>query len=300
MEFNLPKTLTEMYSILNDLFYYYRIKRQGYEEITMKELNLPELEFTPLTVEELTEKAEKLVAEEHAREIESKKLDLTAKIKAIEVKKENLQIGAEQNVAKVNALYEGSQEKLSNTCINNGLINSTFYTDKSIALEEEKNQQINKINQNLTNETANLNAEKIALEEQLSQVEEYYSSFHQKAVDAKVIELTEEQDKTIMEVFRYNNGLEEKKQRYKNTLLRQNAELNLKFIEITSGEFSKDQLVEMGYYDDVIRCVCGYYDTLDSTTAYRNISKDKKVPIYLDEYYSNIVYMYGVQSGLIS
>ena len=48
----------------------------------------------------------------------------------------------------------------------------------------------------------------------------------------------------------------------------------------------------MGYYTDAINCVCAYFDTLSALTAYQQIAHDTKVAIYLDDYYSNVVYMY--------
>ena len=65
-------------------------------------------------------------------------------------------------------------------------------------------------------------------------------------------------------------------------------------MEINSNNLSKDQLIEMGYYTDVINCVCAYYDTLDALTAWRTIVNDAKVAVYLEEYYSQIVYMYHI------
>ena len=46
MEFNLPTTKSQMYVILNDLFYYYRIRREGYEEVNLQELELERLTVT--------------------------------------------------------------------------------------------------------------------------------------------------------------------------------------------------------------------------------------------------------------
>jgi len=114
----------------------------------------------------------------------------------------------------------------------------------------------------------------------------------EREVSAKITELTEAQQEKIREVFKYNNGLTEKEQRYQNTIKQTNASLLLKFMSLRQGEFTKDELVEMGYYKDVIACVCNYYDTLDTLTAAQQITHDQDIPIYLDHYYETIVYMY--------
>ena len=74
--------------------------------------------------------------------------------------------------------------------------------------------------------------------------------------------------------------------------------MELRFLDISSGEFTHDQLVEMGYYEDVIKCVCGYYDTLSASNAYYDITSEKKLAIYLDEYYSEIIYTYKLRAGI--
>ena len=48
----------------------------------------------------------------------------------------------------------------------------------------------------------------------------------------------------------------------------------------------------MGYYQDVIDCVCAYYDTLSAVAAYQGIAHDTRAAIYLEDYYANVVYMY--------
>ena len=55
MDFNLPTTKDQMYSILSDIFYHYRIKRDPYEEFVLPELDIDKIEFISLTEEELIE-----------------------------------------------------------------------------------------------------------------------------------------------------------------------------------------------------------------------------------------------------
>ena len=66
----------------------------------------------------------------------------------------------------------------------------------------------------------------------------------------------------------------------------------LRYLDISSGEFTKDQLTDMGYYRDVIKCVTSYYDTLEPLEAYQDITAEKELAIYLDDYYQNVIYTY--------
>ena len=111
-------------------------------------------------------------------------------------------------------------------------------------------------------------------------------------VAAEKDRLKAEEEKLKREIFKYNNGLDEKEQRAANSKLSTERSLELKRIDISVNAFTKDQLVEMGYYTDAINCVCAYFDTLSALTAYQQIAHDTKVAIYLDDYYSNVVYMY--------
>ena len=72
----------------------------------------------------------------------------------------------------------------------------------------------------------------------------------------------------------------------------------IRYLDVSAGEFTKDQLVDMGYYEDVIRCVCGYYDTLQPSVAYRDILDEGKLAIYLDDYYESIIYLYKSAAGM--
>ena len=53
----------------------------------------------------------------------------------------------------------------------------------------------------------------------------------------------------------------------------------------------------MGYYEDIMRCVCGYYDILTAVNAYQDILNEQKLSIYLDDYYESLVYMYKMRAG---
>ena len=148
-------------------------------------------------------------------------------------------------------------------------------------------------------EIAEINARITSCNVKLIECENYYSSVHEKQVIAKIEELREKEKEKEKEVFKYNNGIDEKVQRYENTIIRSNETLRLRYLEIKVTEFTKDQLVDMGYYEDVIRCICGYYDTLTPSKAFTDMKYETKLPIYLDDYYVNIMNMYGVRAGVV-
>ena len=292
MEFNLPTTKEQMYQILNDLFYYYRIKRESYEDVNLTELNLTRLEYTEKTEQELIQKAIVLLSAEHERqkinyqnELDEKILELNQKILLLE---QNLA----SQIESITKMYDESIAKVENQAVKAGLINSSIVADKTVVLEEGKNQKIVLATQEKDEKVSSILAEIESLNLKKSNCNEYFSQIHQSEIDAKVIELIDEQEQKKVDVFKYNNSLDEKEQRYSNTIKESKCSLRLRFLDISSGEFTKDQLIEMGYYNDVMRCVAGYYDTLEPLLAYQDMLDEKKLCIYLEDYYETFVNSY--------
>jgi len=294
MEFNLPTTKGEMYAILNDLFYYYRIRREGYEEINLQPLNLTRMEYQPATDEELKVKAEKLVAAQKSRELSDYKSKLSREITVLAEKITLAESNAVREVEAVEKLYADSIEAVLKKATVAGIYSSSIMVDKTAQLEDSKNKSIQEITSKNNENIASLTAQKTALEYELSAAEDYFKSSHEADTDKKLTELIDEREKTVREVFEYNNALDEKEQRYINTIKQTNASLKLRFLDISTGHFTKDQLVDMGYYEDVIRCVCGYFDRLDPSAAFQDIGSEKKLAVYLDDYYQDLVYMYSL------
>lgn len=298
MEFDLPSTKTEMYAVLNNLFYYYRIKRQSYEDVILNELKLERMEFTAETEEELKKRAEKLVAPAQERELLEYKRKIDEEINGLKSKLQLVEADADEQTADVLKLYADSIKAIEEKALKAGLFRASVTVDKTASLAEEKNAKLQEIASNKNSRVAEINAKLSALKKKAENAESEFLYLHEKDVEKKTAELVFEQLETEREVFKYNNGLDEKEQRYVNTIKQINANLKLRYLDISNVEFTKDQLVEMGYYEDVIDCVCGYYDTLTASAAYKDISAEGKLAIYLDDYYQNVVYMYRSRAGL--
>ena len=297
MEFNLPTTKDQMYVILKDLFYYYRIRRQGYEEVLLEEMELERLEVNLPTDEQIAITAKTLLEAKHEREKNEYNAKISSEIKEIESLIASRENSLSSQIDAVEELYAESITKIEQQAIKAGLMNSSVIVDKTAGLLDSKNAKIAEINAEHNFAVAQLNAKKQALENLLLESQSYFDGVFRKDENEKIVELTEKREQLRIEVFKYNNALDEKEQRYKNTLKQTRASLQLRFLDISSGEFTKDQLVEMGYYKDVIRCVSGYYNTLEPLTAFQDITNERNLAIYLDDYYSNVVYSYKIAAG---
>ena len=292
MQFNLPNTKEEMYQILNDLFYYYRVQREGFEEVNLIELNLPRLEYEEQSEEQLVQTATTLLSAKH--ESEKKKYQEEIDLKVLELNKKIalLEENAVKQIEEITTMYAESIEKVENQAVKAGLINSSIVADKTAVLEEGKNQKIALITQEKDEKVSSILSEIESLNSKKENANDYFNEIHQKEIDAKVIELKDKAAQKKMEVFKYNNSLDEKEQRYSNSIKETKCSLKLRFLDISSGEYTKDQLIEMGYYDDVMKCVSGYYNKLEPLTAYQDMLAEKKLCIYLEDYYETFVHSY--------
>ncbi len=297
MEFNLPTTKEQMKNILRDIFNFYRSKKEGFQSIELQPLELNRIEYQMPTETEILARASRFNAGEREREKNEYKEKLKAEIAKLNGKIERVDLDLSIVTEKTNQAYN---QAISNVIIQaqkRGLVSSGVIDNKVAEMELEKANKlsalIEKSNAEKTEYTSSLNAYNVALE----QADEYFNQAHNKDVEEICEKLKADYQKICREVEKYNNAQDEKEKRYLNSIKQINANLRVKYLEINVKDYTTDQLTEMGYYEDVIRCVCGYYDTLEAGTAYRDFNTDKDLPIYLDYYYQNILYMYAARAG---
>ena len=298
MEFNTPTTLAELYNTLSEIYYYYRVRREGYEDAEMEELVLDKMEYSVPTEEEFKEKAQTLLSAQFEREELEYINSLDATLKGLESKLTALNDSVNTRIREINELYEQSIEKVESRAVKSGLINSSIVADKTAALEKAKNEQIALILEKRDEDVATLIAQTEELQTKIDGADEYFKALREKELDKKILELKDESEKTEREVFKYNNGILEKETRYRNTIKQAEATLKLQFLEISMGEYTKDQLVDMGYYQDVIDCVTSYYDKFSAAEAFQKITDEKKLAVYLDDMYAEVIYAYRSKAGL--
>lgn len=298
MQFETPTTKAQMYEVLKEIFYYYRIRKDSYEDHILPELTLERMAFTPKTDEELKEIAKTLLLSKHSREkqeyldaLKDLKSKKEAELEKVVLKRDNL-------IVKCNDEYDKSIKEIVREAQKKGLENSSVIAGKTIELELSRNAKIEEINSTTTKEYGDLEIEIEALRIKIENVDIHFGDIFEAEIDAKVLELLEEQEKKQKEVFKYNNTIEEKCQRYKGTVETTNASLRLRYLDINTEFFSKEQLIDMGYYQDAVDCVCAYYDTMPALDAYRDITNEQRIMVYLEEYYQDVLFMYRYRAGL--
>ncbi len=292
MNFENPTTKQQMYQTLKEIFNYYRLRRPEHDQVAINPIVLERMEFTRLTDEEIRTKAETMLYAAHKREIteERNKLEdeialLTEKISAADKK-------VSDGISAAESKYAEIIKELNEDAADKGLLYSSVISDRIMSSRKALAEEKQKINAEYLSQKASLTAALSKANERLSGLDAYFLDIHEKEINAKCDELKAEQEKAANEAFKYNNGISEKEQRYENAAIQSSITLELKYLDLSSKEYTKSQLVDMGYYQDVTDCVCAYYNTLSASEAYEDIKSETGIAIYLEDYYENIIYMY--------
>lgn len=292
MTFQTPTTKNEMYEILQEIFYYYRIRREADTGVSLQPLSLVRMTYTPLTELQITAKAETALAAAQAEKVLNYKKKLTDEIAELSAKAitYGTQKTAAENAAR--SAYAAAKTKAEREAVKRGIAESSAVIDRIADIDTALAAEIVAIDAEYDEKIASAQARITALSADLTNADTYYATVFADEVLAEKDKIRDDEAKLQREIFKYNNSLDEKEQRAANSIATTTRSLELRYMNISANYFSKDQLVEMGYYQDAIDCVCAYYDTLNALTAYQQISHDSKVAIYLDDYYANVVYMY--------
>ena len=297
MIFPTPTTKDEMYEILQDIFYYYRIQRQADTGVTLNDLELDRMSYTPMTDAELTLKAQTALKSAQAEKVLEYKKKISDEIAELG---EKIALFSTQKTAAENAArasYAAATSKAEREAVKRGIAESSAVIDRIADIETALAAEITAIDAGYDEKIAAAQAKQTRLQADLAGADTYYLQIFEYEILAEKDKIKDDENKLIREIFKYNNGLDEKEQRAANSIISTTRSLELRYMNIASNFFTKDQLVEMGYYKDAIDCVCAYYDTLSAVTAFQQIAHDSKVAIYLDDYYSNVVYMYRSLAG---
>lgn len=292
MQFTAPTTKVEMYSTLKDIYDYYRLNTKPYEKAELLPLNITRLSCDTLTDEELTQKAEKLIKPAIIREKQKRNDELNAKIDEYR-KIETKTIDDYATLfEKIDNEYEKLKEKIDTEAINKGLKYSSITTEKMRQVENEKAQKIIETEQAKNQRLADVNAKIRAVRLELESLDSFYNDLEQKDIEKKFLELKEEQEKNLRDIQKYNNGLDRQEVAYNNNDVLRQVSLELKYMEIKNKGLTKEALVDLGYYADVLDCICAYYDTLTPLAAYNDIKRESSLMLYTEDFYEDLLVIY--------
>ena len=299
MEFNTPTTKEAMYTTLRSIYNYYRIQRDGYTPTTFTPLSLNRIAFTPLTDVELLSKAETLTLAKNEERKAKKKESLEKEIAAANAKISALNSAETTLTAAINSRYAASEDKLRSEASKKGFANSSVLLSEIAALESKKNAEITALGTEYAAKRADCTASISAAGSAITGLSTYCADLYTAEKNAEFTKLKDEQRETVVSVNKYNGLQDEKEQKQAISVALSNADLQLKFLALQTSSFTKEQLVEMGYYTDVVNCITGYFGTLSSAAErYTSFASESQLVFYLEDYYPDILYMYRTLAGL--
>jgi len=298
MEFTIPTTKEEMFVTLREIYQHYHFRQLKYDGITLEELVVSRLEYADLTDAQMEEKARLLLLPDQDREKTTAIEKVKEQILSIKEKIAESYSTEESLILGINQTYETAVLSAKKEIFETKILDGSSAQERIKKIQEKRASDIVKVKDTQENLRGELNAELTSLETRLNELNSYYLDLHEKDVQKKKRELLDEQDKLKREVKKYNNSLDEKELRYRNTLKSNIAGLELRYLEIHEQGFAHDELVEMGYYNDVIDCVTGYYNAIpDEEQAYVDLKNEQKLLIYLDDYYSMLVQTFKIRAS---
>jgi hypothetical protein len=293
----MPTTKEEMYSTLQILFAYYRYNREEFIEQEIIPLDIGKITYVELSDEELLRKAEDLLKAKQEERLMNAKAEVQKKIDEIAYKVRLAGVAMEKSKENYSAEYwKDYEEQIDNlldkhkylllqyNMVFTGM--ADYYLEEELQTMDQKHQAI----------VAVLDEQLSTYQAELQAIEGYYAGLFEQEINVKFIELKDEQEKTKREVFKYNNAIDEKIQRYENSLKQANATLKLKVMSIRAEPVPKETLIEVGYYKKVMEVVSAYYNTLPAIDAYHDIIDEPSLAVYLEDYYQDMVYLYKIRA----
>lgn len=292
MEYEKPTTEKELLSTLNSIYKYYRLRKDPYPEPDLPLINLQEISYQKMTDEEIESYAKELLLGEHQKEILERKESLIKEIKEKQSLIEQYSLDLQEKQNDIKEDYEEKIKSLESDCEKNGLIKSNVLMRSKAKLFAERDEKIKELTIVAEEEINKLKSEISSLERQVDGVEEYFANTHQSQISSKTAELKQKQFEFMVEVLKYNNSVQEKNVKYANYIENAKANLQIKYIEIRTTPYTKEDLIDLGYYSEVIDCISEYYKRFDDSTVYSEFSACPKLMLYLEDYYETMCTYY--------
>ena len=296
MDYTIPTTLTQMYATLKSLYDYYRVDSvKADTNLNLSSLSLPRIEGHLLSDDQLRDKAAVILLPEKEQQIREERAKIKEEIAEIEKEIALLQDEKDNVRSRLYAELEEEIEKLKDERYGARPFDKSVY-DYRYYQEQEIEEEISRVQQENTTKILLLNQDISTLNQKMEEVPSQVTELFQSKIEAKFLELKDEQDKIQRELDKYNNGLLEKEIKHNNEITKAEANLQLKILEIKKAPPTKEELVSLGYYEDVINVVTGYFNTLGALDAANLFKQESRLVIYLEDYYNNLLYMYQMRA----
>jgi len=285
MDIQIPTTTEEMINTLEEIFAFFRRERVEYEKLEFEPLTLYKMDEEAKTDEEIYSEAVLTLSASHIREIKEQKKQIEDAIFEKTQEQESLEELKQKELSLVDLEYENLEKELKKTATKNGIINSDIIKLKLFDLKKEREEQKKNIEIRYLEQETRIKEKIARLTEEKEGVEEYFRPIHLAEIETEKKKIKNEDEERVQIAVKYNSTVSEKEQKYKNKLIETEAKIKIDFLNIANKDYSKEELIQMGYYKNVIKCVCGYLNKLTPEDAYYVYKTETSLVYYLDHYY---------------
>lgn len=297
MEFELPVTKEELQVVLKEIDDYYRNYKGEYEERPLEVPVLEKLDFTMPVESEVRRN----VQEEFGQKIDAEAAEKTAEYEARRQAYEALYAAEstllQKRLEDARLSYEEKKKKLQADAAKRGIAQTSVYLSLAAELEEEYGRECAELNRQKQEKKAEYQREIDQADYRVQLTEEAVSLKYGALVEDEVRARMEKAKELFRETTKYNNQVEEKLVKSRNAKIETESTLKLRYLEITAKGLTEEQLTSLGYYQDTIKAIDGYYYTVDAQSAYDDFTKDSSMNYYLGPFYDDILYKYTLRKN---
>ena len=300
MAYATPTTKTEMYDILNEIYIDYRVRKEPFEALELENIVLNKLTYSPKSYETKKTEAEVYVQPWYDDTYESMQKEISRNKLALTSQKENVLENKTKQIAQIKLHYEDLQTQLEEKALHYGYNSSELLINEINELKSQLAQELARIEEEYAYKINKIDEEIAELKVEENQLNTRLSNLFNNRVSARMLEIQEAEKQLEMSIIKYNNDIEEKMQKSRNSNLNANANLRIKHIEIQAKGYTKEELIQRGYYTHMIDCVTAFYTSSYFSSpynAYVDLLNEVQLIVYIDEFYSDVLELFRVRAG---
>lgn len=300
MAYATPTTKAEMYEILNEIYIDYRIRKEPFEALELENIVLDKLTFSPKSYDTKKTEAQVYVQPWYDDTYESMQKEISRNKYGLIKQKESVLENKNIQVAQVKLHYKDLQTELEEKALHYGYNSSELLINEINELKSQLAKELERIEEEYTDKINKIDEEISEITVQESQLNARLTNLFNHRVSARMLEIQEAEKQLEMSIIKYNNDIEEKMQKSRNSNLNANANLRIKHIEIQAKGYTKEELIQRGYYTQMLDCVSAFYSSDYFETpylAYIDLLDEVQLIVYLDEFYSDLLELFRVRGA---
>ncbi len=271
-------------------------KKYSIEEFVPNEitsLGLEKKEFITPSQDEIKKEAEQSLKPEKDNELKSIENSYEKKFSDIDNKLLDLNDDNNENINDLFNNYKNSLNNVTNSSIKQGISRSSIFDQAVDIIENNKNNNLEKLNYEFEKEKNKLEKEIEILQKQKDNALESFDISYALKLEDKINNINKEISKQIEEVNKYNADIEKQEQEHREMQEKANLE-EQKRVEEHNKEITdlKEELGEGQFYNNMLKerydVILDYLMSIPKEQALNLLEKDNSYQVLLSTYYPAI------------